>query len=112
MSAARQLSDDELNELAWRAIRRFFPAEQLVHASVALEHTVWSNQSWETGQHDGGEVVGVYLSHPEIGPLPDPDATAAVTRQMMQEAFQKGDPRMVLLYHKFPDPEQQHKRVA
>ncbi|OYU50688.1 MAG: hypothetical protein CFE27_15820 [Alphaproteobacteria bacterium PA1] len=112
MRSALRLSDDELNELAWRAIRKFFPAEQLDQASIELEHTVWSNQSWETGLHDGGEVVGVWLSHPKAGPLPDPDATAAVTTQMMQEAYRKGDPRMVILYHKFPDVEYKRQHVA
>jgi hypothetical protein len=31
---------------------------------------------------------------------------------MMQEAYRKGDPRMVLLYHKFPDVEYKRQRVA
>jgi hypothetical protein len=112
MTAALRLSDDELNELAWRAIRMFFSPEQLDQASIELEHTVWSTQNSETGLHETDEVVGVWLSHPKAGPLPDPDATAAVTTQLMQEAYRKGDPRMVLLYHKFPDVEYKRQRAA
>ena len=112
MTAALILSDDELNELAWRAIRKFFPPEQLEQASIQLEHTVWSHRSSETGLFDGGEVVGVWLSQPKLKGLPDPDATSAVTTQMMQEAYRRGDPRMLLLYHRFPEREQKRQRVA
>jgi hypothetical protein len=112
MSGTLRLTDEELQELAWRAVRRFFPADQLEQATIELEHTVWSTQSSETGQFDSGEVVGVWLSHHNATSLPDPDATAAATGQMIQEADQKGDPRLLLLYHKFPNADLKRKRVA
>jgi hypothetical protein len=104
---------EQLTEIAWRAIRASFPADQIEGATIEFKDTVWSTFHVDDQSNGGGSVIEVWLMHPHIDGLGNPDATADATSLMIQEINALGfEDILMLLYHGFPDSPSRRRYAA
>jgi hypothetical protein len=106
-------TDEQLSDIAWRAIRASFTADQIEGAKIELRNSAHSTFSVDDQSHSGGLLVEVWLIHPKNDHLSDADATADATVLMIQEINALGyEDSLMLLYHGFPDTPARHRQAA
>jgi hypothetical protein len=104
---------EQLTEIAWRAVRASFPANQIEGATIEFKDAAWSTFHVDDQSHSGGPIVEVWLMHPNTDSLGNPDATADATGLMVQELNALGyEDSLMLLYHGFPNSPSRRRQAA
>jgi hypothetical protein len=104
---------EQLTEIAWSAIRASFPADQIEDATIEFRESMHSTFHVDDQSYTSGLLIEVWLMHPNIDSLGNPDATADATGLMVQELNALGyEDSLMLLYHGFPNSPSRRRQAA
>jgi hypothetical protein len=97
-----RLSDQELIEIAWEAVRSSFELSDYENATIEIYHQL---VTYPLSDLDAPaiEQVWIWLNHPEGSSLKDARATGRANSEISSRAEAKGDERFFSLFHGFSE---------
>lgn len=105
-----RLSDLELIDLAWEAVREFFSPAAIEFSEIEVRH--WQLADANSPDFEGETTATVWVIHQSRGEMFDPRATARANQRLWALLRARGDHRLVSLYHGFVSDARATKKAA
>jgi hypothetical protein len=110
MENTNRLNDQEIIDLAWEAVRSVFTQRAIETSEIEVRHT--ENPAADTDNPDGETKASVWLVHRSLSDMFNPADTARANQRLWRMLRERGDPRLLPLYHGFRSDPAATKKAA
>ena len=105
-----RLSDEQLIEIASKAVQAFFPPNVVETSEIEIRHTVKAIADMDDANDE--TTPSIWLVHQTAGEMFNPADIARANQRIWNMLRERGDQRLLSLYHGFRSDPSATKKAA